>query len=47
MRSLAWEKAPDNDGINSLNSTIIDISGRNLRLKEQKKNRNKKFVHTG
>ena len=49
MRSLAWEKAPDNDGINSLSSTIIDISGRNLRLKEQKKkkNRSKKFVHTG
>ena len=36
MRSLAWEKVPDNDGINSLSSTIIDISGRNLRLKEQK-----------
>ena len=48
MRSLAWEKAPDNDGINSLSSTIIDISGRNLRLKEQKKKkRSKKFVHTG
>ena len=36
MRSLAWEKVPDDDGINSLSSTIIDISGRNLRLKEQK-----------
>ena len=35
MRSLAWEKVPDNDGINSLSSTIIDISGRNLRLEEQ------------
>ena len=36
MRSVAWDKVRDNDGIKNLSSIIIDISGRNLRLKEQK-----------
>ena len=36
MRSVAWEKVRDKDGIKNLSSIIIDISGRNLRLKEQK-----------
>ena len=36
MRSVALEKVRDKDGIKNLSSIIIDISGRNLCLKEQK-----------
>ena len=42
------ENVPDNDEINSFSKTIIDVSGRNLRLEEQKKieSRIKNSVHT-